>query len=62
MTTKRQLKKFAEFVAKEVISGSVEEYPEAFAEVACRKLHKLGIVGKDDDNWTYDVEDGDGDG
>lgn len=59
MKSKRQLIRFAEWVAKRVVSGWQEENPEAFAEIACRKLFYLGVVGRTTEDWTYDEEDGD---
>lgn len=46
------LEDFARFVASEVIDEEMWQLNhEAFAELACRKLYELGIVGKMDDNW-----------
>ena len=61
MKSKRQLLRFAEFVAKMVAQPDFEEYADAFAEIACRKLCDIGIVKKDEENWMYEWEDGDGD-
>ena len=36
--------KFARWVAKEVLDNYFEESSGAFAEIACRKLVKLGLV------------------
>ena len=57
MKSKRQLIRFAEWVAKQVVSGWQEENPGAFAEIACRKLFYLGLVRQDDVNWIYDGEE-----
>lgn len=35
---------FAKWVTDEIFRGTVEEDPELFAELACRRLWKLGIV------------------
>ena len=56
MCTKRQLKEFAHFVAKQVCRDDFEDESGAFAEIACRKLNKLGIIKKENDNWVYEFE------
>ena len=61
MKSKRQLLRFAEWVARQVMKPDFEETADTFAEVACRKLFYLGIVKQDGENWTYEWEDGDGD-
>lgn len=45
---------FCEWVADTVLYEDFEDKWTlgAFAEVACRKLHKLGFVRKDGDYWT----------
>lgn len=52
---------FAKFVADEIFEA--EDAPDnpfdygyggAFAEIACRKLHKLGIVEMKGENWHYE--------
>lgn len=40
---------FAQFVAKEVLDECFEDNAGAFAEIACRKLVKLGMVEVDGD-------------
>ena len=35
---------FTKFVAKWIFENQLEEDPELFCEVACRKLVKLGLV------------------
>lgn len=50
---------FADWVASEVCQEDFEDNAGAFAEVACRKLHKLGIVKKDGDNWVYGEDEDD---
>ena len=62
MKSKRQLLRFAEWVARMVVRPDFEETADTFAEVACRKLFYLGIVKQDGENWSYEWEDGDGDG
>lgn len=45
---------FCNWVASEVTDGeSWKLNSEAFAEIACRKLHKLGIIDKQGDEWVY---------
>lgn len=52
-----QLTEFAHFVAKEVCRDNFEEDAGFFAEVACRKLNKLGIIQTDDENnWVYEFD------
>lgn len=46
-----RLLKFAKWVASEVCDDNFEDFPGAFAEIACRKLHKLGIIKTDGENW-----------
>lgn len=55
-----QLLSFAHWVAKMVCvsderwEDEYSGYRDIFPELACRKLHKLGIVGKSEDgNWVY---------
>ena len=44
--------KFAQWVADEIIDEELWELNYgAFAEIACRKLKKLGIVQVKDDKW-----------
>lgn len=66
MKSKRQLLRFAEWVARQVMQPDFEETAGTFAECACRKLFYLGIVKIEADGceqkWVYDGEDGDGDG
>lgn len=42
---------FAEWVAKEIFDENIEMSFDAFAEVACRKLEKLGIVKANGNMW-----------
>ena len=48
-----ELYRFVKWVAKEVCRDDFEENAGVFAEVCCRKLHNLGIVDKDGDNWIF---------
>lgn len=43
----KELQKFAEFVTGEVLDDNFEDCSGAFAEIACRKLVKLGYVKLD---------------
>lgn len=42
---------FAEWVAKEIFDENLEMSFDAFAELACRKLEKLGIVKANGNMW-----------
>ena len=42
---------FAKWVAKEIFDENWEYNKEVFAELACRKLAKLGIVIRMGDEW-----------
>jgi hypothetical protein len=42
---------FAEWVAREIFDEDWEYNKDAFAELACRKLAKLGIVRASGDEW-----------
>jgi len=42
---------FAEWVAREIFNDEWEYNKDAFAELACRKLATLGIVGENGDEW-----------
>lgn len=44
---------FVDWVASEVCQDDFEENAGVFAEVACRKLSKLGIITADGENWLY---------
>lgn len=43
---------FAEWVAEEIFAPKWEYNKDAFAELACRKLARLGIVKRDGDKWV----------
>ena len=47
----KELRSFAEFVTREVLDEDFEEGSGAFAEIACRKLVKLGYVILDGDTY-----------
>ena len=42
---------FANWVAREIFDDMWEYNKDAFAEIACRKLAKLGIVRAKGDEW-----------
>lgn len=42
---------FAKWVAEEIFDDNWEYNKDAFAEIACRKLAKLGIVRKNGNEW-----------
>lgn len=42
---------FAKWVAREIFDDEWEYNKDAFAEIACRKLEKLGIVEANGDEW-----------
>ena len=44
---------FAEWVAGMVCSDDFEEYADEFAEMACRKLWRLGFVRMNGEEWEY---------
>lgn len=44
-------KQFAEWVAREIFDDMWEYNKDAFAEIACRKLAKLGIVREKGNEW-----------
>ena len=51
------LEDFAKFVARWLMRDDFEESAGAFAELACRRLHELGIVKKDGEYYTIEVGD-----
>ena len=52
----QQLEDFARWVAGEVIDEELWTYNHlSFAEIACRKLVKLGIMQESDGEYTYEV-------
>lgn len=56
----QQLEDFARWVAEEIIDEDMWTYNHlSFAELACRKLVKLGIMQESDGEYSYEVvEDG----
>ena len=57
MVSKRKLMEFAEFVAQEVMDNNFEDNAGAFAELACRRLWRLGIIERDGDYWQRTIQD-----
>ena len=47
----KRYKEFAEFVAEEIFEETSYWNSETFKEIACRKLHKLGLVDKSDKSY-----------
>lgn len=43
--------RFCEWVAEEIFDENWEYNTDAFAEIACRKLEKMGIVKLIGENW-----------
>ena len=46
-----KMEQFAKWVAEEIFDNMWEYNKESFAEIACRKLAKLGIVRAKGDEW-----------
>ena len=46
-----EMDQFAKWVAAEIFDDMWEYNKDSFAEIACRKLAKLGIVRAKDDEW-----------
>ena len=54
MTRYDEVINFCEWVANEVLKEELWEVnSDSFAEIACRKLYKLGIIEKQGDSWVY---------
>lgn len=49
--SKADYRAFAEWVAREIFNDMWEYNKDAFAELACRKLAKLGVVRVKGDEW-----------
>lgn len=47
----KELRDFANFVAESVMEEAFEESSDFYAEVFCRKLHKMGFIEAEDDKW-----------
>ena len=46
-----KMEQFAKWVATEIFDNMWEYNKDSFAEIACRKLEKLGIVRAKGDEW-----------
>ena len=46
---------FCEWVANWVCNDEFEESADVFAELACRKLWRLGFVEKDEEDWKRET-------
>jgi hypothetical protein len=53
----KELQNFAEWVASEIFDENWEYNKDAFEEIACRKLSKLGIVKANGDIWELVKEE-----
>ena len=53
-----ELMAFARFVAEEVVVDDDEwgNSQNAFPEIACRMLFKLGIISRDGEMWHYESQ------
>ena len=49
--------KFAEWVADEIFDEEWENNKDSFAEIACRKLEKLGFVRQEGNEWIKESEE-----
>lgn len=54
MISKKDLHMFADWVASEVCREDFADDADFFAEVACRKLAKLGIIKLINKEWHYE--------
>ena len=48
---------FALWVADEIFDEEWENNKDSFAEIACRKLEKLGLVRQEGDEWIKESSD-----
>ena len=48
---------FAQWVADEIFDEDWENNKDAFAEIACRKLEKLGLVRQEGNEWIKENSD-----
>ena len=51
MTEEIDYEDFAKWVADQIFFKEVQD--DLFVELACRKLEKLGLVEKTNDEWIY---------
>ena len=56
MPSRRRLYQFAIWVASEICQEDFSKSADFFAEVACRKLAKLGIIKECDGFYSYESE------
>ena len=49
--TREEAEQFAKWVATEIFDDNWEYNKDAFAELACRRLAKMGIVKANGDKW-----------
>lgn len=52
------LKDFANFVAESVTEEEFEENSGFYAEVFCRKLHKMGFIEATAEKWIFNKREG----
>lgn len=52
----QELEEFAHFVAKSVTSDDFESDIGFYTEIFCRRLHDLGIIKQNKDEWIYGEE------
>lgn len=55
--SKIELQKFAFWVARQVCTREVSADPEAFEELARRKLKRMGFIRADGKNWIVECDD-----
>lgn len=56
MPSRRELFLFVDWVASEVCQENFRENADFFAEVACRKLAKIGVIKQVDGCYCYEKE------
>ena len=52
----KELRDFANFVAESVMEEDFKENSDFYAEVFCRKLHKIGFIQAEDNKWIFNNE------
>jgi len=53
----KALRDFANFVAESVMDEEFEENSGFYAEVYCRKLHKMGFIEAEGDKWIFNTDE-----
>ena len=53
----KALRDFANFVAESVMDEEFEENSGFYAEVYCRKLHKMGFIEAEDNKWIFNKDE-----